>query len=511
VALPFAVWGYWRWHAFPAVFDDAYISFRYADNLVRGDGLVFNRGERVEGYTNFLWVLVSAAAIRVGLNPLGAAVALGVTAYLGCIVCSVLLALRADVRVGASGVFGLPLVALLVLVPGFASFSGTGLETSFVALLVLLIGVLLHLAPPSAAARVVGAGLSLTLVLTRLDTALAIVASAAAMFAAGWREGQSPARCARDVLRAHGATAAGTALYLAWKKAYYGDILPNTYYAKAADGVHLDAGIAYVTSFVQSYPSTLVLVLLLGAATFMARGPAFSFLLYGSLGVALHIAYVLKVGGDFMEYRFMWEVWPLLVGGAIVGAGLIAVRARAVSALGAVLAVAGAGTPTLLEKKFGMQSLPQMDSYARLGERVGSALGRALPAGTVVSTTLAGTGYFMPGVTTIDQWGLNDRFVAHTKLHRFIEIEGFNARGHLKYAPLDYLRSRGVNLYMEHPMVCECDRPCREGKPDVFVRLDGGQECVRTWYLTPTEDLTRLFCSRPDLFVLDGVPCPGKT
>ena len=29
--------------------DDAFISFRYADNLVAGDGLVFNAGERVEG------------------------------------------------------------------------------------------------------------------------------------------------------------------------------------------------------------------------------------------------------------------------------------------------------------------------------------------------------------------------------------------------------------------------------------------------------------------------------
>ena len=38
--------------------DDAYISFRYAHNLVTGHGLVFNTGERLEGFTNFLWVLV---------------------------------------------------------------------------------------------------------------------------------------------------------------------------------------------------------------------------------------------------------------------------------------------------------------------------------------------------------------------------------------------------------------------------------------------------------------------
>ncbi|GAC1351557.1 MAG: hypothetical protein NVSMB1_05730 [Polyangiales bacterium] len=40
--------------------DDAYISFRYAHNLVTGKGLVFNPGDRLEGFTNFLWVLLLA-------------------------------------------------------------------------------------------------------------------------------------------------------------------------------------------------------------------------------------------------------------------------------------------------------------------------------------------------------------------------------------------------------------------------------------------------------------------
>lgn len=36
--------------------DDAFIFFRYVKNFVNGNGLVFNTGERVEGYTSFLWV-----------------------------------------------------------------------------------------------------------------------------------------------------------------------------------------------------------------------------------------------------------------------------------------------------------------------------------------------------------------------------------------------------------------------------------------------------------------------
>ncbi|HPB97137.1 MAG TPA: hypothetical protein PKW66_14560 [Polyangiaceae bacterium] len=61
-----------RWIA-----DDAFISFRYARNLVEGHGLVFNPGERVEGYTNFLWTVLLAGAYAIGI-PFGlSAIAFG--------------------------------------------------------------------------------------------------------------------------------------------------------------------------------------------------------------------------------------------------------------------------------------------------------------------------------------------------------------------------------------------------------------------------------------------------
>src|SRR6185503_3325889 len=51
------------------VCDDAFISFRYAGHFASGHGIVFNLGERVEGYTNFLWVVVCAALYRIGVAP----------------------------------------------------------------------------------------------------------------------------------------------------------------------------------------------------------------------------------------------------------------------------------------------------------------------------------------------------------------------------------------------------------------------------------------------------------
>ncbi|MBR32741.1 MAG: hypothetical protein CMN77_15670 [Spirochaetaceae bacterium] len=52
-----------RWIA-----DDAFISFRYALNLIRGHGLVFNAGEHVEGFTNFLWTILVALGLKMQIS-----------------------------------------------------------------------------------------------------------------------------------------------------------------------------------------------------------------------------------------------------------------------------------------------------------------------------------------------------------------------------------------------------------------------------------------------------------
>jgi hypothetical protein len=57
--------------------DDAFISLRYATNWARGEGLTFNPGEVVEGYTNFLEVAILAVAIRLGVEPVMAMTMIG--------------------------------------------------------------------------------------------------------------------------------------------------------------------------------------------------------------------------------------------------------------------------------------------------------------------------------------------------------------------------------------------------------------------------------------------------
>jgi arabinofuranosyltransferase len=62
---------------YPFLADDALISLRYSDRLLHGQGLTWNDGERVEGYSNLLWVLLCALLGGSGLDLVTAARLLG--------------------------------------------------------------------------------------------------------------------------------------------------------------------------------------------------------------------------------------------------------------------------------------------------------------------------------------------------------------------------------------------------------------------------------------------------
>ena len=100
--------------------DDAFISFRYARNFAEGNGLVWNVGERLEGYTNFLWTVLLGLGQVVGIAPSNAATVM----TLGSLVA---LAVGATWKLSRPG--WVPIApALLVLSPAFVEFGTSGLE-----------------------------------------------------------------------------------------------------------------------------------------------------------------------------------------------------------------------------------------------------------------------------------------------------------------------------------------------------------------------------------------------
>ena len=118
LALARAAWLAW-------VCDDAFLSLRYAQNLVAGAGLVFNPGEWVEGYTNFLWTFLLGVWGKLGGDiPLA-----GLFGNLACFVLA-LIASQAAVRRAAPAAVLVPFAAIaLAASRPFYTFASSGLET----------------------------------------------------------------------------------------------------------------------------------------------------------------------------------------------------------------------------------------------------------------------------------------------------------------------------------------------------------------------------------------------
>lgn len=202
--------------------DDGFISLRYAANLLGGRGLVFNPGEVVEGVTNLGWVVVVAAGgwlVPLGLPAVAKVVGTG--CLLGAVGLAGLSYRRLVPEAQAVELVALPV--LLALSPELVYFSIAGMETGLAALL-LGVGAWLLLGerPRLVATSLVAAALA-----TVRPEAVAVFPLAAVLLLA------SPARLRRRrVVLALGIFVAAVAALTLLRFAYYGEILPNTAFAK---------------------------------------------------------------------------------------------------------------------------------------------------------------------------------------------------------------------------------------------------------------------------------------
>ncbi|MBN1656707.1 MAG: hypothetical protein JXA30_23240 [Deltaproteobacteria bacterium] len=497
--------GAFAWWANRVVFDDAYISYRYAENLIKGNGLVYNPGERVEGYTNFLWVLIGAAALAIGWDASEATQYLGVAAYLVTLAITSIFFLIKVVERRVTPLLLLPFLLTLVLPGGYAASSGSGLETSFVALLLLAMGYFRYIHQPSSRfGRSAMLLLPSVACLTRVESVLAVFARAVATVVYERRLRRS----FRSALSRTALEVAPTVFvvlgYLGWKLSYYGDILPNSYYAKGADQFNFAAGFLYLKAFCQSNPQVFPLFVLIAIGWISLKSArTAAFYTYGSITIVLYLSYIVKVGGDFMQYRFVWQLYPLYVVLSIVGLASVTRNTVAVALLLSATVVMGSVHDVVLEKRYGMQSLEEMNRYATEGREIGPLLSKLLPEKTVIATTLAGTMAYRSRLKIIDQWGLNDSYVRHyPRPHNYF-------RGHRKYATDEHLKKRGVSLCFAHPVVCKCSALCKQNLPNVFIRM-GDNRCLRSWYFQQKDQLTEYFCEHPQWFILHNVECKRR-
>ena len=241
-----------------------------------------------------------------------------------------------------------------------------------------------------------------------------------------------------------------------WRFFYYGDFLPNTYYAKVG-GFSWERSRFYLDSFFSGYH--LYGFIPLGIVAIWARRDFTSALF--ATAVAVNLAYLTWIGGDFLEYRFLVPILPYLYWLVVDGVRAIATleigagwrralpRAAAAVVVSALLAgtILGSASDQTWSVGRGIEGVAASRFYAEVRIGQGRLLrslidGGALPRELRWQTRGAGAIPYYTGWYTLDTLGLNDRYVARQPLR-----PGSHGRvGHQRHAPLEYSRAKKVQL-----------------------------------------------------------------
>jgi hypothetical protein len=367
------------WMAWLAVYqvDDAYIVYRYAANLAHGYGFVFNPGERVEGVTCFLWTVFLAPLAALGLSL--PRVTPWLTAISGLLCVGLLPGVAARLRrAGASGAaIAAPqaavtdagdwvAAALLAAHPAFAYWSVGALETVPYALLLLLAlrDQIDEQARGAGRRSAIWLGLAS---LVRPETPLVAAALGLARLVDG--PGGAPRARAAGVTRWLAIIAAFFVPFLIFRRLYFGDWLPNTYYAKTGLGLmnNLDLGRQYTLPFLASLAPSFGSIALPAAAAGLALLVTLLAWALPRPGLRSAALLVCGVGGGVLldggDWMFLHRFWVPALPAIML---LLAGAARALATATSSSAAGTASSPTAASESGAEPPRAQRPRAARL-------------------------------------------------------------------------------------------------------------------------------------------------
>ena len=446
--------------------DDAYISLRYAQNAIRGHGLVFNPGERVEGFTNFMWtalmIPLEGARVDVGRASMVIGALFGI-AILWLVV-------RFTDTLGAPRTIGW-LAALLLAADGsFVLWSISGLETPLFTFLTLA-GAILYVQEQDERRKTTDYPLSFVLRLSSDFPTSGIFFALAAMtrpegllvFAitvahqAAWRIiTERRLLTGRDLARvvAFGVIFAPYWLGRWW---YYKSFLPNSFHAKvSASGpaAQIARGWNHLAQFVGVHLSWIVIlppiaVVLSALRSVVSKRLSF-WTTYFIAIIIPYAAYIVYVGGDWSVGRLFVPLLPffyLLFSTGLVDmwTTLVETRRRKWGKLGQDKKwnvsgwLVGLGIGVLVGSVWFASSwsgeygiyIQSFDAGRASEARVtmGRWLGAHLPKGTLIAVDAAGQIPYFSALPAIDMFGINDLHIGRLQ----IATLGQGTPGHEKF------------------------------------------------------------------------------
>jgi len=435
-----------------SLFEDAMISLRYGRNLIEGHGLVYNPGERppIEGYTNFLWVVI-----------LGVLQLLPLPEHLICVTVQLLATACLSVNLwfvyrlaqALSGGCRFVTVTALLLTSFYLplnTWSLQGMEVSLITTVLTGVcwSIVSRAAQPETLTKKVFPWLGL-LLLVRPDMVLPYVLIWGYLL---WR---FPDQRKAFLLTGTVVLVVLVGALTVFRKVYFGDLVPSTYYLKMTGYPTLRRvirGVLVYLDFVE-YLNVVFFVLPFAALLIkpLRRDAGLLLLLFGFQSL-----YSMYVGGDAWEElgganRYYCIAMPgffvLLalmlerVLDTILGWGELPALVK-----NALLVAVGLGSVLMVNALKGKDALRPFlkvrPLYVELNEGIvkGSLDVRAVSKpGASVAVVSAGAPGFYLHRTVLDILGKCDKTVAHLPMRPKPGLRGFHP-GHMKW---DYSYSIG--------------------------------------------------------------------
>jgi len=446
------------------IVDDAYITMRYSRHLAEGYGPVYNIGERIEGYTNFLWMLILSLAYKIGLDMPSTSQFLGMVFS----VLTLLIVFMLSYQLVGKWKW-LSLVPLIMIANNrtFALWSTGGLETSlFTFLLTLALYLNYFVLQDQIYMKPWLIVSCLLLTLTRPEGLMITFLIFSIIFFYKYRFEHSLFK--KDIRDWLIYFSFPFAIYLIWKLYYYHDLLPNTFYNKVNSIHYFTRGLKFLFSFLLESWAYLwfipvVLVFFCCKQLNWVKGCI--------VILGMYVFYTVWVGGDWMGFRFYSTIVPLMiilltwatseVFTWIPERGSFIQRTICVFTFSLYLllvAFVSSMSTYLPEKDFvfkelGLGRRSVMNMPKSIAEEIAEAFEILLKPDEVIAHSFAGFPAVYTDNRVIDMLGQNDKVISRQKISKRC------SPGHEKHPPPGYLeKNRAICIY---PWVMNricCDR-----------------------------------------------------
>lgn len=389
--------------------EDAVILMRYSDHLAHGYGVVWNMGEKpVDGATDFLFMVLLAGLVRLGVGVEIAARLVGVFSHMLTVMLVYLIARKTHALPRWMAVV---FAGYLAIGPGMG-YAAAGFGTPFFALFVCttwFFATKLEKYGITASTSWLFAGSSLIMSLIRPEGVfLTVFMLIAIMYAKDFQQGR---KVVVPVLATF-LTLGGT--YFLWRWHYFGYPLPNPFYVKGSGDLHW-ISLAKATANTIILSSGIIWAFVLGL-----RSPRTSTQAIFALIPIVGFTAIWVLLSDAMNYlmRFQYPILPIaLMSGPPLLTRISAdwrlpefralgIRDRAV--LICLAAMMGLGVIAVQQVGFGYLRRAHDGKYD-----VAMLLRGYRGKGYVIATTEAGLLPFYSGWRAVDAWGLSDQWIAH--------------------------------------------------------------------------------------------------